>query len=102
MDTLHYTRDRASRRAVINNVVGYGRDIFSAVIDRGHVNGAEIHTVTDSGIIKVYNARTHRHITDLIARPNQIKRVYNAAGANAPRWLLDIARDNQMRGLNYA
>ena len=102
MDTRHYNVDKntAVRREIIEKYIGWGENIFSAEVDRGHKNGTEIHIITDTAIIKIYNTRTKKHITDLIARPNQIKRVYNAKGQYAPRWLLDIAYENQNRGFN--
>ena len=102
MDTMHYKNDKniAVRTMVIEKYIGFGRDIFSAEVDRGHRNGTEIHVVTDTAIIKIYNTRTRKHVTDLIARPNQIRRVYNAKGQNPPRWLLDVAYENQNRGFN--
>lgn len=102
MNTMHYEFDKntAVRREIIEKYIGWGEDIFSAEIDRGHKNGAEIHVVTDTAIIRVYNVNTREYITDLIARPNQIKRVYNAKGQRAPRWLLDIAYENRNRGFN--
>ena len=45
-----------------------------AVVNKGHDNGEEIHIIFNNGIIKVYNARTHKFITVLIARVPQIKR----------------------------
>ena len=45
-----------------------------AVINKGHKNGEEIHVIFNNGIIKVYNARTHKFITVLIARVPQIER----------------------------
>ena len=102
MDTIHYKNDKniAVRTMVIEKYIGFGRDIFSAEVDRGHKNGTEIHVVTDTAIIKIYNARTRKHVTDLIARPNQIKSVYDAKGQYAPKWLLDVAYENQNRGFN--
>ena len=102
MDTIHYKNDKniAVRTMVIKKYIGFGRDIFSAEVDRGHENGTEIHVVTDTAIIKIYNARTRKHVTDLIARPNQIRRVYDAKGQHAPKWLLDVAYENQNRGFN--
>ena len=47
-----------------------------AVVDKGHANGAEIHVVYNNGIVKVYNERTRKFITVLIARVPQIER-YN-------------------------
>ena len=45
-----------------------------ALVDKGHRNGNEIHVIFNNGIIKVYNARTRKFITVLIARVPQIER----------------------------
>ena len=45
-----------------------------AVVNKGHENGEEIHVIFNNGIIKVYNARTHKFITVLIARVPQVER----------------------------
>lgn len=45
-----------------------------AVVNKGHKNGNEIHVIFNNGIIKVYNARTRKFITVLIARVPQIER----------------------------
>ena len=45
-----------------------------AVVNKGHENGNEIHVIFNNGIIKVYNARTHKFITVLIARVPQVER----------------------------
>ena len=47
-----------------------------AVVNKGHKNGEEIHVIYNNGIIKIYNARTHKFITVLIARVPQVER-YN-------------------------
>ena len=47
-----------------------------AVVDKGHANGNEIHVVYNNGVVKVYNERTHKFITVLIARVPQVER-YN-------------------------
>lgn len=47
-----------------------------AIVDKGHENGAEVHVIYNNGIVKVYNANTHKYITILIAREVQIER-YN-------------------------
>ena len=47
-----------------------------AVVNKGHKNGDEIHIIYNNGIVKVYNERTHKFITVLIARVPQIER-YN-------------------------
>ena len=45
-----------------------------AVVNKGHKNGNEIHLVYNNGIVKVYNERTRKFITVLIARVPQIER----------------------------
>ena len=45
-----------------------------AVVNKGHENGSEIHVVYNNGIVKVYNERTRKFITVLIARVPQIER----------------------------
>ena len=45
-----------------------------ALVDKGHKNGNEIHIIYNNGIIKVYNERTCKFITVLIARAPQIER----------------------------
>ena len=45
-----------------------------AVVNKGHANGNEIHVIFNNGIVKIYNERTHKFITVLIARVPQIER----------------------------
>lgn len=45
-----------------------------AVVDKGHANGSEIHIIYNNGVVKVYNERTRKFITVLIARVPQIER----------------------------
>ena len=45
-----------------------------AVVNKGHKDGNEVHVIYNNGIIKIYNANSHKFITVLIAREPQIKR----------------------------
>lgn len=103
MDTAHLSH-RADRLEKIRTLIGYGNDICKNVVDRGHPAGPELFILTDTGIIKCYNARTYRHITDLIARPRQIYDRLGAKFAALPfmlrRRVLDLARDHEMQGWN--
>ena len=45
-----------------------------AIVDKGHENGNEVHVIYNNGIVKIYNANSHKFITVLIAREPQIAR----------------------------
>ena len=45
-----------------------------AVVNKGHENGEEIPVIYNNGVVKVYNARTHKFITVLIVRVPQVER----------------------------
>ena len=55
-----------------------------ADVNKGHANGNEIHIIYNNGVVKVYNERTHKFITVLIARVPQIER-YNVKVTKAMR-----------------
>ena len=99
-NTKHFSLDRNDRNDFIKKYIGYGNIVKTFTVDRGHKNGAEWHTVTSTGLIIVQNARTHRLVTILIARPNQIKRLYENKGLTAPGYLMDLARKHQEYGYN--
>lgn len=98
MRSNHYITDRQARENLIKEI-GYGKVIKSVVVDRNHPNGPEIHEISDTGIITIYNQRTHKMITKLIARPGQIKRYYNE-NEIVPKWLLKLAREHQLKEYN--
>lgn len=99
MTSKHYTEDRAKREEIINQI-GYGITIKTAIVDKGHRNGPEIHKISNTGIITIYNQRTGKMITKLIARPGQIKRYYNE-NEKIPCELLELARKHQQMNLNH-
>ena len=47
-----------------------------AIVNRGHVDGNEVHIIYNNGVIKIYNANTHKFITVLVARIPHMER-YN-------------------------
>ena len=98
MTSKHYTEDRQDRENRINEI-GQGKAVARFRIDRGHKNGAEIHEISDTAIITIYNERTHRLITKLIARPGQIRRYY--AEGKAPKELVNKAYENTKLHYNY-
>lgn len=94
--TFHFSRDRQDREALIRQI-GEGKVIKTVIIDKGHPNGPEIHKVTDNAIVLIYNQRTGKLITKLIARPGQIKRYYTN-GERAPKKVLNIAFEHSTKG----
>lgn len=96
----HYSNEREERERIIRDEIGYGKPIRRVLWDRGHINGPEIHEVSDTGIITIYNQRTGIVVTRLIARPGQIRRYYTN-GSVPPQQVLDLAREHQKSFYNY-
>lgn len=98
--TLHYVNDRRARDDFIEHALGVGAviDIFSC--DRGHAKGIEIHEVTDTGVIVIKNGVTHKVITKLIARPEQIRKLYRENSKEPPSWLIKKAYKNNAKRYN--
>ena len=103
--TMHMRDERGDRMNAIEEIGGYGKRVCKNIIDRGQRDGAEIFVLTDNAIIKVYNAETLRHITDLIARPEQIIDRMGSSLAKLDRGLLiqilNLARMHHEKGYNY-
>lgn len=102
MVSNHYRKQRYSRENFIDKYLGgdgYAIDYF--VVDKGHVNGAEIHTITDNGIIIIHNYASAKMVTKLIARRGQVERLYKSAGRIAPEWLLSLCDWHEGLGYNY-
>ena len=90
----HYRKDRLFRENIIKSI-GYGSTIKTVTIDRGHPKGAETHKISDTGIISIYNKKTHILITRIIATPNQIKRYYSA-DEEVPQFLITLAIEHKL------
>ena len=100
MLSVHYQNDRQTREALIRNEIGYGVKVAEFIVDRGHPNGPERHELTTTGIINIYNARTNKLVTKLIANPNQVRRYYEAEGRTAPEDILRLAYEHKRKGYN--
>ena len=98
--TLHFKMDRKNRHEFIKSHMGYGNIVDIFLVDSGHKNGLELHAVTDTGIVKIYNRNTLRWVTMLIARPQQIKRYYRATNKQIPQNIVKIAYKHEMLGWN--
>ena len=99
MTSKHYMTDRQKREAIIE-MIGKGTEVKRVVLDKGHKNGAEIHVISSTGIVTIYNQRTKKLITKLIARPGQIRRYWK--NEDAPEELIQIARQHQKMNYNHA
>ena len=101
MNSKHYNVDRQAREAIIRTIEGTEKRTYVKIvrIDRGHRNGAELHKITNKAIIEIYNERTGRLCTKLIARPGQIKRYYKENEV-VPKNLLKLAREYTTKGYN--
>ena len=97
----HYNKRRKRRERIIKNRLnGDGEIIDSFVVDRGHKNGAEVHSITNTGLIIITNKDTGILVTKLIARPAQIKRYYNNSNREPPEWLITLAEWHISLGYN--
>ena len=98
MTSLHYRQDRQERENLINNVVGRGKIVDRFIIDKHHKNGKEVHCITTTGVIVIFNLKSRKLITKIIARPYQIKRYYEKG--KAPQEIVKKAIYNQKMGYN--
>ena len=89
--THHFTEriDRLTRTGE-----GVGRVFAGFLVDKHHENGTEEHYITTTGIIVVRNHRTHKAITIMIARPEQLERYFKACGTVLPRIIRNKAAWN--------
>lgn len=99
-NSRHWKAERKERNKVIQQI-GLGATIKVVEVDNHHINGPEIHKISNTGIITILNKRTKKMITQLIARPGQIRRYYKE-NETIPTELIEIAREHQRMYLNYA
>ena len=75
------------------------------LVDKGHRDGMEVHVVTKNGLIYVYNNMKlfmgqQALVTILIARPNQVKRLYEACHLSVLPEILDKCEEYKEKGFN--
>lgn len=96
----HYKEKRYKRERLINrHLNGDGKVIDSFIVDKEHKDGIERHDITENGIILVFNAKSGKLVTKLIAREGQLKRLYHSVGREPPHFLIQLARWH--KDLNY-
>lgn len=101
--TSHFSYERIQRHKNIMAMIGDGKLVQSFIVDKDHPNGPEIHNIFDNGIILIQNLNTRRVITELIARPNQIRRYWTLAGNQFPsslKYLTELAYEHERKGYN--
>lgn len=101
--TSHWSKERLDRHNNIINVIGNGDLIESFEVDTGHRNGNEIHNIFTNGIILIQNKESKKIVTELIARPQQLKRYWEYIDEELPYMLnetIDLARRHQLNGFN--
>lgn len=81
MTSKHWKRERYHRRKLIESI-GWGKVLFSVTQDSDRVEGPEVISISDTGIISFRNERTNKLITAFIARPAQIRRFWPEAPEN--------------------
>lgn len=100
-ETKHYKKDRKGRSNLAAELIekehGEVADVFLTYCEK---NGANIAVIYTNAVIRLYNPFTKRHITDLIARPGQIKRYYTAVFEKPPISIMDYAFRHQEKGYN--
>ena len=89
----HYTNDRRERERVIKEIIGYGI-VIKAVTFEGE-QGEELHEITSTGIINIYNVKKGRLITKKIARVGQLRKYYK--NEKIPQELFEKALDNTVK-----
>lgn len=75
-DNTSHIMKRSKRLQIAQRLINEesAKVIKIAIVNKGHENGNEVHVIYNNGIVKVYNANSHRFITVLVAREAQIKR----------------------------
>lgn len=99
METEHI-KYRKSRVNFIEDNIGIGSILDTFLVDKGHVNGKEYHSITNTGIIIIKNARTEKLITMLIARPQQVRRYYLKENKQTPKEVILLAEKHTELGYN--
>lgn len=83
--TKHLSNERNSRSNItLAKLHSFGEPVHSFLVNAGHMNGDEIHTITEKGIILIQNYKTKKLITFLIARRGQITRYWEQLNLDLP------------------
>ena len=89
-----HVSERKNRLDVYFKVKDIGEVYDTFIVDKDHPNGDEVHVITDTGFILIFNHRTKKFITVLHARPGQLKRYYLNLGEEIPSEIEDMCELN--------
>lgn len=92
--SIHYAQERNNRELVAESI-GEGYIVDTFVVDKGHTNGLEVHQVTSTGLVLIFNRRTRKLVTKLVARPEQIMRYYFETNCVLPMSVLILAQEHE-------
>lgn len=98
--TSHMVKDRRKRAQTIVEKVGVGEPVAQFRVDKQHKNGVEVHEVRSTGVVNIYDENKGRLVTQLIARPEQVERLYRGVGEKAPRNIIEKCVKNVSMKLN--
>lgn len=101
MVSKHYQCQRNRREKFIDEHFGDDYIVDEFVVDRNHPKGEERHCLTNNAVIIIYNLRSGKLVTKLLARPQQIKRYYERSGKKPPleyKQMLELAREHTIAG----
>lgn len=106
--SFHFGNDRKHRNNIVSDIDKNPVIDRCFLVDKDHKDGSEVHVVTKEGIIYVYNLMklffksNNALVTILIARPNQVKRLYDACHINVGNDILEKCAEHQRMRLNCA
>lgn len=90
----HVSDERRDRMERIARDIGFGRIVRMCLVDTRHRDGYEVHVLTSTAIVLVFNRETGKLVTALVARPGQVRRYYEPFGEEVPEELLARAHRN--------
>ena len=70
------------------------------IVDKGHLNGKEIHCINVNGLAYIYNLNTRKLITILCPRTSQIKRYYRALELTISKEIKELIKKSYNRKID--
>lgn len=89
----HYTNDRQEREQLIQQI-GNGQIVKRVFTDKA------FYAISSTGIVTIMNNKTFKVITRIIARPNQLRKLYAVHSEIVPKYLINQAIHHVNCGYN--